>query len=155
MPEPLVTVQIERPASPEIAALIDERVAHSLASFPPESIHAFDLSQLDRPGITFWTARIDGRLAGCGALQTQGDGNGEIKSMFVRSAWRGEGVSRYVLAAIETEARAVGLKRLNLETGTDSMVARGLYESFGYVYCGSFGGYRPDPLSVFMTKVLD
>jgi putative acetyltransferase len=49
-----------------------------------------------------------------------------------------------------------GYKRLSLETG--SMVqfepAQSLYKSFGFTFCGPFGGYVEDPNSVFMTKVL-
>ncbi|MFD9896920.1 hypothetical protein [Mesorhizobium sp. NPDC059025] len=59
------------------------------------------------------------------------------------------------LTAIEDEAHRIGLKRLYLETGTDTLATRKLYESFGFAYCEPFGQYRPDPLSVFMTKALD
>lgn len=135
--------------------MIDERMAHSWAILPPQSIHTFDLSQLDRPGILFWTVRVDDVLAGCGALKDEADGSGEIKSMFIRPVWRGQGLSRKVLETIEAKAREIGLQRLNLETGTDSLAARALYESFGYAYCPPFGAYQPDPLSVFMTKNLD
>lgn len=74
--------------------------------------------------------------------------------MFVRPAWRGQGISRQVLTVIEAKALEIGLQRLDLETGTNSLAARTLYESFGYAYCGPFGAYEPDPLSVFMTKSL-
>ena len=151
----IIHVEIERPVGREIAALIEERLAHSRAILPPGSIHTFDLSQLDRSGIIFWTVRADDVLVGCGALKQEDDGSGEIKSMFIRPAWRGQGLSRKVLKTIEAKAREIGLARLNLETGTDSLAARTLYESFGYAYCNPFGQYRPDPLSVFMTKNLD
>jgi hypothetical protein len=85
-----IHILIERPAGPEIAALIEERMAHSRAILPPQSIHTFDLSQLDRPGILFWTVRVEGVLAGCGALKEESDGGGEIKSMFIRPAWLGK-----------------------------------------------------------------
>jgi putative acetyltransferase len=150
-----IHIQIERPIGPEIAALIEERMAHSRAIQPPQSIHTFDLSRLDRPGITFWTVRADDALAGCGALKEENDGSGEIKSMFIRPAWRGQGLSRKILEAIEEKAREFGLRQLRLETGADSLAARTLYESFGYAYCTPFGKYQPDPLSVFMTKSLD
>lgn len=149
-----VRVEIERPAGPEIEALIEERMAHSRAILPPESIHTLGLAQLDRPNIVFWTVRTNEVLAGCGALKCEDDHNGEIKSMFVRPAWRGQGLSRRVLGAIEDKARQIDLVRLNLETGTNSLAARALYESFGYTYCNPFGRYQPDPLSVFMTKSL-
>lgn len=150
-----IHIQIEKPAGPEIAALIEERMAHSWAILPPQSIHTFDLSQLDRPSILFWTIRADDALAGCGALKDDADGSGEIKSMFIRPTWRGRGLSRKVLETIEETALEIGLRRLNLETGADSLAARALYESSGYVYCPPFGAYQPDPLSVFMTKSLD
>ena len=149
-----VHVAIERPAGPEIEALIEERIAHSRATLPPESIHTLDLAQLDRPNIIFWIIRSNDALAGCGALKCEDDNSGEIKSMFIRPAWRGQGLSRTVLGSIETKALEIGLDRLNLETGTNSLAAKALYESFGYVYCNPFGQYQPDPLSVFMTKSL-
>lgn len=149
-----IHILIERPAGPEIAALIEERMTHSRAILPPQSIHTFDLSQLDRPGILFWTVRVEGVLAGCGALKEESDGSGEIKSMFIRPAWRGQGLSRKILEAMEIKARDTGLVRLNLETGSNSLAARALYESLGYSYCAPFGEYRADPLSVFMTKNL-
>ncbi|MFD9901265.1 GNAT family N-acetyltransferase [Mesorhizobium sp. NPDC059025] len=149
-----VSISIERPAGADIAALIEERIVHSQANLPPQSIHSFNLSQLDKPDITFWTARMGADLTGCGALKRHSDGTGEIKSMFVRPAWRGNGISRRLLMAIEGEAHRIGLKRLYLETGTDSLAARKLYESFGYVYCEPFGQYELDPLSVFMTKAI-
>lgn len=149
-----LSINAERPVGSEIAALIDERLAYSHALLPPESVHTFGMEQLDQPDIIFWTARMSDALVGCGALKLQDEASGEIKSMFIRPAWRGLGISRHVLATIETKAREVGLKQLLLETGTNSHVARRLYERFGYVYRPPFGAYKSDPLSVFMVKLL-
>jgi putative acetyltransferase len=48
------------------------------------------------------------------------------------------------------------MQRLSLETGTTEpfQPAQRLYERFGFVYCGPFGDYAPDPFSVFMTLEL-
>ena len=43
---------------------------------------------------------------------------------------------------------------LRLETGTVSHTALALYESVGFKRRGPFAGYRPDPLSVFMERLL-
>ena len=53
-------------------------------------------------------------------------------------------------------ARARGYRRLSLETGTTEHFrpARTLYEKFGFTYCEPFADYRPDPLSVFLTRTL-
>jgi putative acetyltransferase len=104
-----VSISIERPAGADNAALIEERIAHSQVNLPPQSIHSFSLSQLDKPDITSWTARMGADLTGRGALKRHSDGTGEIKSMFVRPAWRENGISRRLL------------KCLFLETGTDAL----------------------------------
>ena len=43
-----------------------------------------------------------------------------------------------------------------LETGAADffLPARKLYEKFGFDYCQPFADYKPDPYSVFMTRVL-
>ena len=66
----------------------------------------------------------------------------------------GTGVASRLLAHILAEAKRKGFSRLSLETGaTDPFrPARRLYATFGFEYCGPFADYRPDPLSVFMTK---
>jgi len=46
--------------------------------------------------------------------------------------------------------------RLSLETGARPYFqpAQALYRSHGFVECGAFGDYAPDPDSVFMTLAL-
>jgi putative acetyltransferase len=50
----------------------------------------------------------------------------------------------------------MGFVRLSLETGAAEffLPARRLYEKFGFGYCEPFADYRPDPYSVFMTRLL-
>jgi putative acetyltransferase len=50
----------------------------------------------------------------------------------------------------------LGFTRLSLETGSAEFFApaRRLYEKFGFEYCEPFADYRPDPLSVFLTRTL-
>ncbi|WP_368904712.1 GNAT family N-acetyltransferase [Taklimakanibacter lacteus] len=158
MPEALaqarLTITAEAPRGTEIAELIRERLAHSYAHSPPESVHALPLDQLDRPEITFWTARLDGALVGCAALLRHDDGSGELKSMFLRPAARGLGLSKALLEIVEAKARDLQLTRIDLETGADSHAARGLYSARGYCLRDPFGKYKEDPNSVFMTKDL-
>ena len=61
-----------------------------------------------------------------------------------------------MLTHIIREAEQRKYHRLSLETGSMEAFtpARELYESFGFSYCPPFGDYRPDPNSVFLTKVL-
>jgi putative acetyltransferase len=123
---------------------------------PPESVHAFDLSQLRQPGVTFWSAWVGAEVVGMGALKRLDRQRGEIKSMRVADAWLGKGVGRAMLDHIIGEARRVGLTSLWLETGSSAPFAPALrlYETAGFLRCGPFDGYVDDPFSVFMTRTI-
>ena len=71
---------------------------------------------------------------------------------------RGEcGAGSMMLRHIIARARADGLKRLSLETGSWDFFrpAHAFYRAHGFVECGPFGAYVADPNSVFMTLGLD
>ena len=126
---------------------------------PPESVHAFDIDKLRLSGVTFWSAWINGEIAGCGALKRLEGGDGEIKLMRVADAFLGHGVGRAMLEHIEhivAEARVLGLRRLWLETGSANafLPARKLYGSAGFERCEPFGSYVADPFSAFMSRKL-
>lgn len=127
------------------------------ATSPAESVHALDHSALSAPSITFWTAREDGGLLGCGALKLldspAGQATvGELKSMRTTEAARGRGVATRMLRHILDDARARNLQRVCLETGTEDYFApaRRLYARHGFTECPPFADYVPDPNSVFM-----
>lgn len=123
---------------------------------PPESVHALDLEALRHPSITFWTAHAHGELLGCGALKRLNPDHGELKSMRTADAHLRKGVARALLRHIESAARAEGIRRLSLETGSTAPFAAALrlYASEGFVNCGPFADYTLDPFSVFMNKLL-
>lgn len=137
----------------QVHDLLREHLANMRELSPPESVHALDLSALRAPDITFWSAWEGDTLVGCGALKALGADEGEIKSMRTPQALRRRGVGRALLAHIIEEARARGYRRLSLETGAHPafVAAQALYRDFGFVECGPFGAYKPDPHSVFMT----
>jgi putative acetyltransferase len=140
----------------DVAALLQQHLDDMHRHSPPESVHALDLDKLRRPDISFWVAREDGALLGCGALRQLDPRHGEIKSMRTANAHRGRGVGEAMLAHILAEARRRGYARLSLETGTPAAFdpARRLYARHGFVECGPFGDYVPDPYSTFMTLEL-
>lgn len=139
-----------------IAALLQEHLDSMHALSPPESVHALDLDALRQPHITFWTAWDDAELLGCGALKRLDASHSELKSMRTARAHLRKGVARAVLLHILNHARAQGMVRVSLETGSAPAFApaRQLYANEGFVECGPFEGYDPDPHSVFMTLAL-
>lgn len=142
---------------PEIRDLLEAHLRHMHTLSPPESVHALDVTGLQQPDITFWTAWEDGELLGCGALKELDTAHGEVKSMRTSDTHRRRGVGRAILEHIIAVARSRGYTRLSLETGSMEAFApaRRLYEGFGFVYCTPFADYELDPNSVFMTRTLD
>jgi putative acetyltransferase len=143
-------------SGPQIARFLEEHVAEMLSISPPESKHALDLEALRGPDITFWSVMDGGAVVGCGALKRLDASHAEVKSMRTLAARKRSGIASLILGHIIAEARRMGFTRLSLETGSAEFFApaRRLYEKFGFAYCGPFADYRPDPLSVFLTRAL-
>lgn len=152
----VIDIRIDDLAGEATRALIARHLDGMRDSSPPESVHALDADGLRHPAITFWSAWIDGELAGIGALKEIDAERGELKSMRVDDRFLGLGVGRAILRRIVAEARARGMTSLWLETGAteDFVPAQRLYVSEGFVPCGPFEGYAEDPFSVFMTRTL-
>jgi putative acetyltransferase len=148
-----ITIAREAPRQPDIIALIDALDAYQAALYPAESNHFLDVAALEAPDIRFFVARRNGAAVGCGALRVMAD-CGEVKRMFVRPEARGLKIGRRILDVLETTARRERLACLRLETGIHQPEAIGLYRVAGFVERGPFGGYAPDPLSLFMEKRL-
>ena len=144
---------IRREDPREARALLEASHAMMLELFTPESNHFLSLEALAAPDITFFVARLDGNMVGCGALAIR-DGYGEIKSMFVDPDTRRTGVAAGLMGRLEAEAMARGLEMLRLETGNLLHAAQALYLRNGFSECGPFGSYSAHPHSVFMEKRL-
>lgn len=121
---------------------------------PPESCHVFDLSRLKADDVSFWSAWDGETLLGVGALKRLDDAHGEVKSMHTAEHARGRGVGGAILETIIAAARAAGMTRLSLETGSMDYFApaRALYARHQFSECPPFGSYVLDPNSFFMTR---
>jgi len=147
-------IAVESPRQDGVIRLLEMSDAYAESLYPPQSNHMLDLASLEKPGVTFWVARIEGDIIGCCALVEAGDGTAEIKRMFVDPAARGRSVARKLMETIEAAAFEKRLAAIRLETGIYQPEAIGLYKRFGYVEIPAFGSYLPDPLSLFMEKRL-
>ena len=151
-----IEIRVDDLASDDVRALVAAHLDGMHASSPADSVHALGIDALRAPGVTVWSAWIDGELAGIGAVKALDTERAELKSMRVDDCFLGRGVGRAVLRHIMTDTAARGIRSLWLETGTtpDFDPARRLYESEGFAYCGPFDDYVDDPFSVFMTRTL-
>ena len=133
-------------------ALLALHLADARSNTPTEFSFALDLSGLQQPNITVWTAWMDGELAGVGALKVLGDGCGEVKSMRTDPRHLRRGVARALLDHIVDEARRRGLMRLSLETGTVAAYAPALalYRQRGFQNGEAFADYQPSAYNQFL-----
>ena len=146
----------EHPLTPDLELLFQRHTADMHADTPPESIHMMDKGELAAPGIRFFVLREGGAPLAMGAFKRIDATHAEIKSMHVLTEARGRGLSKAMLEHLVTEAQKDGFLRLSLETGVQPtfIAARALYARAGFTECPPFEGYRDDPNSVYMTKVL-
>ena|SRR6266404_1504275 len=77
-------------------------------------------------------AEEDGRIAGCVALRDLGEGACEMKRMFVYPEFQGRGVGQLLGRAIIGEAKAIGYRKMLLDTGPEQREAQALYRKLGF-----------------------
>jgi len=137
---------------------IEERYAADVSEAEdPEAEWALGADEVTAPRGVFLVAYIDGEAAGCGALRplpAAGPHVAEVKRMYTSPRARRRGVSREVLAGLESEAAGVGYRRLQLETGLRQPEAIALYETSGYHRIPNYGLYAGSDLSVCFAKDL-
>ena len=139
-------------------ALIGALNAELSGLYPEPGANHFDLDPGEvREGRgAFLVVHEDGTPVGCGALRRFDAETGELKRMYVSPSVRGTGLGRRLLAALEAEARALGVRRVVLETGVRQAAALALYRSAGFRPIPLYGEYRSSPdTSVCLAKDLD
>jgi len=119
---------------------------------PPGTVCALDLSGLQRPDVTVWTAWEATAVAGMAAMRRLEGDIGEVKSMRTHPDFLRRGVARRLLAFIMAEARAAGLTALCLETGSGPAFepALALYRKHGFVNGPAFGDYPQTKFNQFL-----
>jgi putative acetyltransferase len=147
-------IKVDDVTSKQVLGLLEEHHKDMLLHSPPESVHALDVTSLQASDVTFWSAWIDDKLAGCGALKQLTTSHAEIKSMRTSLLFRRKGVAAQILQFILNYAEDYGYSQVSLETGSmDAFIpARKMYEKFGFHYCSTFADYIKDENSVYMNK---
>lgn len=145
------------PQTADLALLLDEYFT-ALDVVKRDSPEDIARSLADPAGAS-WLAYGDGIPAGCVALRPldlPGARPGsalECKRLYVRPAFRGQGIAEALMDALETHARQAGAQWIYLDTKDDLTSAIRLYERRGYSACER---YNDNPqATVFMRRAVD
>ncbi|PZG16994.1 GNAT family N-acetyltransferase [Micromonospora craterilacus] len=132
-----------RPATdPEVAALVTAQQRELGETGAP------------RDDVRYLAVVIAGRAVACGGLRELAEGVGELSGMYVRPAYRGRGIGRQLLAALEELAFRRGHSVLCVEAGTNLPVAISLYRSGGYAPVPAYREHVGGPNRVCLGKRL-
>lgn len=92
-----------------------------------------DAADMIAPKGAFFVAQAGGRALGCVGLKGWGDGQAEIKRLWVSEAARGLGLATRLMERCDQAARELGIKVLRLDTNSALPEAARLYEKLGWV----------------------
>jgi putative acetyltransferase len=149
---PGLVIRVDRPDPEEARLLIQPLDDDRHQRDPGAVIHGLRPQDIADPQLTCLVASVDESAAGCGALRPLEPGVGEVKRLCVRSVFRGRGITRQMLLALESSARAREYATMRLGTGLRQPVAIGLYWSAGYVEIPCFGEYTGGQFSICFEK---
>ncbi|MYR85168.1 GNAT family N-acetyltransferase [Streptomyces sp. SID685] len=149
------TISPEAPGSPVAAALwrayyteVSDRwyLLHEGHRTDPaeleREIAAATGAELAPPHGRLLVGRYDGRPAGSAGVRLLDAQTAELARVFVAEDMRGRGGAALLVAAAEDAARALGARRLVLDTRGDLVEARALYARLGYTETGPHNADR-------------
>jgi putative acetyltransferase len=138
-------------------ALIAALNAELEAIYPEPGATHFGLAPEEVSGTrgAFLIIYEDGTPVGCGAVRLLDGETGELKRMYVTPEARGRGLGKRLVTALETSARALGARRLVLETGIRQHAAIKCYRACGFETIPLYGEYLLSPnTSLCLGKVI-
>ncbi|MFJ3385248.1 MULTISPECIES: GNAT family N-acetyltransferase [unclassified Curtobacterium] len=94
------------------------------------------VGQIVEPGGAVFVARMDDVVVGCVGILPVGNGEYELVKMAVAADHQGHGTGRRLILHAIDRARAVGARRLVLETNSALASAVHLYETTGFRHLG-------------------
>ena len=109
--------------------------------------------QYNQPEGALLLAYHDGVAIACAGVRKLDDSTAELKRMYVRDGFKGQGIGVQLMQRSLQAAREQGYRKIRLDTLKTMIKAQALYRSFGFYEIPS---YRYNPLegAVYMEKQL-
>jgi GNAT superfamily N-acetyltransferase len=95
----------------------------------------------------------DKGVAGCVALRPSDANRGEFKRLYVRPAWRGQGLGLKLLDWVIAQARQHGYRELVADTMPEMATALAMYERAGFERTAPYSA-DPTPGAVYLRMLL-
>jgi GNAT superfamily N-acetyltransferase len=147
-------VRVVRRPYGEAAQLVDELQQEYVQRYGGPDETPVEPEEFAAPHGGFLIAYAGDEPVGCGGYRRLSDGVVEIKRMYVRPAWRGQGIARLLLGELERVIAAEGGTQIRLMTGLQQPEALRLYETSGYQPEEAYGIYQCAPDARFFGKWL-
>lgn len=96
----------------------------------------------------------DDKPFACASFKYYEEGVAEMKRVFIRKEYRGQGFAVELVRTLEATAREKGFQKMILETGKPLFAAIKLYQKMGYRIIENYGQYKNMALSICMSKDL-
>ena len=145
------TIKLD-PSTNQVQKIIEDIDNLMNSLYPQESNQLLSLEELKKDNVHFIGVVKDKNILGCGAIVNKhnDDVYGELKRIYVKEAYRGQGISKVILNELIDHAKKQKLPLIRLEAGIKQPEALSLYKKIGFQERKEFGSYQYDPLSICM-----
>lgn len=106
-----------------------------------------------QPGCRLYLVQVDGVPAGCIAMQKLDEERCEMKRLYIRPAFRGQGIARRLVEMLLADARKDGYEAMVLDTFPFLRHAIRLYRDLGFYEIPSYNN-SPMDTTIYMRKDL-
>lgn len=109
----------------------EQALGEPLAPHVDRSLHS--LCDVQPPQGGFHLLWVDGQVAGMGGWRHLGQGVAELKRIYLRPAFQGQGLARPLVEHLLSEARSAGHRHACLDSAPFMQPAHRLYAALGFV----------------------